>query len=250
MRAVPILLLALTLTPLHAQNEAPMQPPSKAAKTSKTGKPKLSPPTKPVPLAPLTQQEKALQLLNRFTFGPRPGDVVRVLALTPEKWFEQQLNPQTINDDVLNKRLNDYPTLTMQPDQALLQFPDRGTIQSVADGKRPMPSDPNLAAVYEVQIYKLNKDNATKKINADGKPAVTPPTDAELADQKKQDQATAARIAGDLFTLPKNAAHGRPHQAPRTRPHSLHHLCCRRPAQSHPRPVHPPRAPDLQRHGR
>lgn len=205
MRAVLILLLALTLTPLHAQNEAPMQPPSKAAaKTSKIAKPKLSPSTKSVPLAPLTQQERTLQLLNRFTFGPRPGDVERVLALTPEKWFEQQLNPQAINDDALNKRLNDYPTLNMQPDQALLQFPDRGTIQSVADGKRPMPSDPNLAAVYEVQIYKLNKDNATKKINADGKPPVTPPTDAEVADQKKQDQAIAARIAGDLFTLPKN----------------------------------------------
>ena len=100
MRAVPILLLVLTLTPLHAQNEAPMQPPSKAAaKTSKTAKPKLSPPTKSVPLALLTQREKALQLLDRFTFGPRPGDVERVLALTPEKWFEQQLNPQAINDD-------------------------------------------------------------------------------------------------------------------------------------------------------
>jgi hypothetical protein len=35
----------------------------------------------------------------------------------------------------------------MQPDQALLVFPDRGTIQQAADGKRPYPTDPNLAAM-------------------------------------------------------------------------------------------------------
>ncbi|HEY6375568.1 MAG TPA: DUF1800 domain-containing protein [Edaphobacter sp.] len=193
-----VILVALT-SPLLAQNQPPQTRPPHPSSTH----PKHATPQKPAPLPPLTQREKALQLLNRFTFGPRPGDVEHVLALTPEKWLEQQLNPQTINDDALNKRLNDYPTLNLQPDQALLQFPDRGTLQQVADGKRPMPSDPNLAALYEVQLYKLNKDNAAKKINADGKPAVTPPTEAELADQKKQDQATAARIAGDLFTLPK-----------------------------------------------
>ena len=92
----------------------------------------------------------------------------------------------------------------MQPDQALLVFPDRGTIQQVAEGKRPYPADPNLAAMYEVQVYKYNKDLDAKKINANGQPAITPPTEAELAEQKKADQAAAARIAGDLFTLPKN----------------------------------------------
>jgi uncharacterized protein (DUF1800 family) len=153
---------------------------------------------------PLSDRDRAVQFLNRFTFGPRPGDVEHVVAMTPEKWFEQQLNPDAINDDALNKRLSDYPTLTMAPDQALLAFPDRGTIQRIADGKQPYPTDPNLAALYEVQLYKLNEDNLNRKINADGKPAVTPPTDAEVAEQKKQDQATAARIAGDLFALPKN----------------------------------------------
>jgi uncharacterized protein (DUF1800 family) len=193
-------ILAILTSPLLSQS-----PPSQTRPPHATpARPKHAAPPKAAPLPPLTQQEKALQLLNRFTFGPRPGDVERVLAMTPEKWFEQQLNPQSINDDALNKRLNDYPSLNLQPDQALIQFPDRGTIQQVVDGKRPIPSDPNLAALYEVQVYKLKKDNDLKKINADGKSAVIPPTEAELADQKKQDQATATRIAGDLFTLPKN----------------------------------------------
>jgi uncharacterized protein (DUF1800 family) len=191
-----IILVALA-SPLVAQ--APQMKAPRAA-----AKPKLPVPPKSTPLIPLTQQEKAQQLLSRFTFGPRPGDVEKVLALTPEKWFEQQLNPTAINDDVLNKRLYDYPTLNMPPDQALLLFPDRGTIQQVAEGKRPYPADPNLAAMYEVQVFKYNQDLDSKKIDANGQPTMPQPTEAEQAARKKEDQATAARIAGDLFSLPKN----------------------------------------------
>src|SRR5277367_6786545 len=191
MSRIALALVLLAAPSLHAQKKS-------------TAKPKPPAAAKPVPIIPLTQQERAQQLLNRFTFAPRPGDLEQVLALTPEKWFEQQLNPASIPDPVLDKRLNDYPTLNMQPDQALLLFPDRGTVQQVAEGKRPYPADPNLAAMYEVQVYKYNKDLDAKKINANGQPNITPPTDAEAAEQKKTDQATASRIAGDLFTLPKN----------------------------------------------
>jgi uncharacterized protein (DUF1800 family) len=195
MRRLAVALFAIMVTPQGQTQANPTPKPS-------TVRHKAAP--KPAPLVPLSQQEKAQQLLNRFTFGPRPGDIEKVLAQSPEKWFEQQLNPASINDDALNRRLNDYPTLNLPPDQALLLFPDRGTIQQVADGKRPYPTDPLLAAMYEVQIYKLNTDLANKKINANGQPNIPPPTEAEVAAKKKDDQASAARIAGDLFALPKN----------------------------------------------
>jgi uncharacterized protein (DUF1800 family) len=192
-----LLALSLGTTSLFAQNPAASKP------ATKSTKPKSTPP-KPAPLVPLNDRERAIQLLNRFTFGPRPGDVEHVLAQTPEAWFEQQLNPATINDDALNRRLNEYATISMVPEQALIFYPDRGMIQQVADGKRPYPSDPNLAAMYEVQVFKFNRDNALRKVNPDGTHTVAQPTDEELAEQKKQDQATALRVAGDLFMLPKN----------------------------------------------
>jgi hypothetical protein len=58
---------------------------------------------------------------------------------------------------VLDKRLADFPTLNMTPEQALAAFPDRGTIQRIVDGKQPMPTDPMLTAMYEVQIAKLER---------------------------------------------------------------------------------------------
>ncbi|WP_353070850.1 DUF1800 domain-containing protein [Tunturiibacter gelidiferens] len=197
-RFLPILLALSVAAPACPQTQPSPKP------SPKPTKPKAANPPKSAPLIPLTQQERAQQFLNRFTFGPRPGDLEKVIALTPEKWFEQQLNPASIPDAALDHRLADYTTLNLQPDQALQLFPDHFTIAITAEGKRPYPTDPLLLAMYEVQVYKLNKDIDSKKTNAKGQLIIPPPTDAEAAAQKKSDQDTAARIAGELFALPKN----------------------------------------------
>ena len=154
--------------------------------------------------APLTVRERASHLLDRFTFGARPGEVEKLIANGQDgtdKWFESQLNPGSIPDGDLERRLRDYPTLAMTPGQTLATFPDRGVISRIADGKAPMPTDPQLKAVYEVQIYKLQQERDAKKlaqtVAKDSLPAGT-------KDRRKEaDRATAARIAGDLFALPK-----------------------------------------------
>jgi len=175
-----------------------------AVKSAATApKPAAKSPAKPAPLVPLTERERAEQILDRFTFGPRPGDVDHVMAIGVDAWFAQQLNPDAIKDPALDKRLADFPTLNMSADQALLLFPDRGTIQQVADGKRPYPADPLLAAVYEVQVARLELQIDSRKPDANGN-LPPDPTDAEKAAQKTAGQATAARIAGQLFALAKN----------------------------------------------
>ncbi len=150
---------------------------------------------------PLNPRERAVQLLNRFTFGPRPGDVDRILAQGPDQWFEQQLTPDSIPDAALTTRLQDFPTLTLPPEQALLRFPDRSMVEQVDDGKRPYPTEPLLASVYEVQVYKLQQERAAKLAS------ITPPDDAAAQNakdaQKKLGQDAAARVAGQLFALPK-----------------------------------------------
>jgi len=210
MRRIPVVALALMCvftSPLPAQDGTPAAPVvrQKPAKASTAKSPALKPQAaaKPESLIPLTERERALQVLDRFTFGARPGDVDHVQAVGVDKWFDQQLNPDAIKDPALDRRLTDFPTLYMTPDQALALFPDRGTIQQVADGKKPMPTDPLLAAMYEVQIAKLRREAAARKPDAAGNlPAE--PSDAEKAAERQGGQFTAARIAGDLFALPKN----------------------------------------------
>jgi uncharacterized protein (DUF1800 family) len=187
---------------LPAQEGASADMGHKATAKTSAAKVKVAPP-KTIQQPPLTDRDRALQMLDRFTFGSRPGDLDRVLAMGVDKWFEQQLNPDAIKDPVLDRRLADFPTLNMTPEQALLLFPDRGTIQQVADGKRPPPTDPLLAAMYEVQVAKLKRQTDGRKPDANGNlPAE--PSDAEKASERQEGQFTAARIAGELFALPKN----------------------------------------------
>jgi uncharacterized protein (DUF1800 family) len=216
MRRIPILTLTLALVsvstlPLTAQGApaqgatpaAPIvrQKPAKTPATKPAAKPQ--PAAKAAPLVPLAERERALQILDRFTFGPRPGDVDRVMAMGVSNWFEQQLNPDAVKDPELDKRLADFPTLNMTPEQALALFPDRGTIQRVADGKQPVPTDPLLAAMYQVQIAKLRREASARKPDATGN-LPPEPSDAEKAAEKQEGQIVAARIAGQLFAMPKN----------------------------------------------
>ncbi len=146
---------------------------------------------------PLTPRERAVQMLNRFTYGVRPGDVEKVLAVGVDQWLEQQMTPEGISDKELERRLGELPTVRMSAAQALTIFPDRGTVQQVADGVKPFPADPLLASVYEVQVRKLQAEKVGRAA-----PAVEP-SDEEKAAKKKEDQATAARIAGTLLAMAK-----------------------------------------------
>ena len=72
-------------------------------------------PKMPYKKAGLTEQEAALHLLNRFTFGPRPGQVEEVVKQGLENWFLEQLQPAKDNETVRVK-LSSYSALTMPTD--------------------------------------------------------------------------------------------------------------------------------------
>jgi len=233
---VRLLTFALAVSPLlahgqmmepqpAAQSEAAQKPAAdadlpeadaaqqKAAKTfaakpaSPAKKPSMAASAKPTALTPLNSRERVVQLLDRFTFGPRPGDVDQVLAHGgADAWLNAQFVPDNLPDRALDKRLADYPTLAMTTGEVIRVFPDRGFIAAVDQGKVPYPSDPLLNAVYEVDIYRLHQEDAEKKANAAAVAAHQPLpelSDADKAAQHKQDQAEAGRIAGQLFALPK-----------------------------------------------
>jgi uncharacterized protein (DUF1800 family) len=45
-----------------------------------------------------TARASAVHLLNRAAFGPRPGDIDRVLAMGVDRWVDSQLHPERIPD--------------------------------------------------------------------------------------------------------------------------------------------------------
>lgn len=65
--------------------------------------------------AGLDAKTAATHLLDRFAYGPRPGDVDTVVAMGLEAWLEAQLAPVAEPD--LEQRLEHLPSLQMSPRQ-------------------------------------------------------------------------------------------------------------------------------------
>jgi len=104
------------------------------------------------PASSASDQRRALHALNRLSFGPRPGDAQRVMAIGVDKWIDLQLHPEKIDDSALEARLEPFRTTRMSTTEVAQDFPDGQEINQVMNGKKPMPSDAALRMVYQVQI--------------------------------------------------------------------------------------------------
>jgi uncharacterized protein (DUF1800 family) len=71
----------------------------------------------------LIPDRQILQVLNRLTFGPRPGDAEEVRRMGVEKWIELQLHPNRIPENpVLETKLKLLETLHMDVAELLKQY--------------------------------------------------------------------------------------------------------------------------------
>jgi len=113
--------------------------------------------------AGLNGNERVLQALNRFTFGPRPGDVEDVRAMGLDAWFEQQLHPDTLDEAELNARLAQFPAMQWSVPDLLYRIPSNAMIRQAMDGRVQIPARGTLHAVYENQIYRQQEKKAEKQ---------------------------------------------------------------------------------------
>ncbi len=121
--AAPGPLAAAQMQEMGAAKEKPAASP-KAAATPKAAVALKAPPwAGKLPITELSEEEAVLHALNRLAYGPRPGDVERVKKLGLEKWIEQQLHPESINDAAMQARLGRYPTLAMSSEELMDKFP-------------------------------------------------------------------------------------------------------------------------------
>src|SRR6185437_5456057 len=119
------------------------------------------------PAAPaVDERARAIQALNRLTFGPRPGDVDRVVGIGVDKWIGMQLHPESIDDHALDGRLEGFRTLRMSPNELVENFPPQARVREIANGRATLPRDPRLRAIYELQLERF-RERQQKGADAD-----------------------------------------------------------------------------------
>jgi uncharacterized protein (DUF1800 family) len=105
------------------------------------------PALKGLPITELNGDEAVQHALNRLAYGPRPGDVERVKRMGLAKWIEQQLNPKSIDDQAMEARLEQYPTLAMSTAQLMAEYPNpkQAAQPASAAQNKPAPTPEQMA---------------------------------------------------------------------------------------------------------
>ena len=97
----------------------------------------------------LTEEQRALHALNRLGFGARPGDVERVRAAGVERYVEQQLYPEKINDEAAEAKVKHLESLQLSTPELYAKYPQPGALLRRLERGGEVP--PELAAVVEAR---------------------------------------------------------------------------------------------------
>jgi uncharacterized protein (DUF1800 family) len=119
-------------------------------------------------------QERVLHALNRFTFGPRPGEVEKVEAMGLRRWFEQQLNPSTIDDSALDARLAMFPAMQISQTELMERYPTPQRLRQMVRMGEPLPGDPVERAIYGDEIARQEAQKAKREAAAAGGNSMQP----------------------------------------------------------------------------
>ena len=180
------------------------------------------------------EQKRAVQALNRLTFGPRPGDVQQVTAMGVDRWIDLQLHPEKIPDSAVESRLAPFRTLRMSSKEIVEEFPDQQVIKQVMDGKRPMPSDPVKRAVFQVQIARLQEKKEWKEA---GSGPASVPTPSPAAAGAKTAEELAAEAAASPDATPSAPADSNSTSTMSANGAPVNEMSMTPPANSKPAPV-------------
>ncbi len=124
---------------------------------------------------PLSKNQQILQLLNRITFGPEPGEVARVRRIGIKKFLDEQLHPERLDDSAMDARLATLNTYSM-------------TTAEIAENYGPPKFNAKLKAAREKREAALRKIQArghSTRAEANLQPSgLTPRQRARRAQQK------------------------------------------------------------------
>jgi uncharacterized protein (DUF1800 family) len=151
----------------------------------------------PVAAKKLNKSQQVEHVVNRLSFGARPGDIEAAQKMGIKKWIERQLNPDSIPENpLLEAKLNSMPTLALSTEALVQQYPTPQILTAVALGRLKMPDDPELKATYE-RLSQRYKARIEKKKNQEEE-------EAEAAQKTMEDR--LRRRVGAMSTEERSKA--------------------------------------------
>ncbi|HKX31870.1 MAG TPA: DUF1800 domain-containing protein [Blastocatellia bacterium] len=70
----------------------------------------------------LSPEQKALHLLDRTAFGPRSGDLERVMKMGWQKYLEEQLHPERLSDELVEQKLKSLESIHLSSQELAQRY--------------------------------------------------------------------------------------------------------------------------------
>ncbi len=110
----------------------------------------------------LTEEQRVVHLLDRVSFGSRPGDVERVMKMGWEKYLDEQLHPERISDQTAEQKWKGIESIHLSNSELAKNYPPPQVIREVL--KQRGIELPGLGGVFNpTQNPNAAPDNLTKK---------------------------------------------------------------------------------------
>jgi uncharacterized protein (DUF1800 family) len=151
--AIGVALVGLAPIGMSGQTSGPKNP-------AKTGTPRSD-------VRELPADQQVIQALNRLTFGPRPGDALKVRAMGVDNWIDQQLHPEKIDDSAIEQFVGRYPAINRNQNDLLFQYAQqqrerREIKRESADSTRSMTAADSVALRQRMQQGNLTRQVITQ----------------------------------------------------------------------------------------
>src|ERR1035437_5893732 len=115
----------------------------------------------------ISKDDRVVQVLNRLTFGLRPGDVEQVRTMGLKKWIDLQLHPDRIPENpALAEKLKTFDTLTMTSEELVRNYPGPQVVRQMVAGQVPFPTDPVRRMMIQREVARAQQRQAAGAASA------------------------------------------------------------------------------------
>src|SRR3989475_2280227 len=145
----------------------------------------------------LSEDQRILHVLNRLGFGARPGDVERVKTMGVDKYIEQQLSPDKIDDAASEAKLQNLETLRMTTAELYEKYPQPGQLLQQLQRRGALPADLAAAQANRQQGGANARPNANAAKTGEAMTGEMQGPDATKANDPAKNNAPANNVAAN-----------------------------------------------------
>jgi len=115
----------------------------------------------------LSEEQKAIHLLDRISFGARPGDIEQLLKLGWGKYLDAQLHPERIPDQAVDEKLKNIESIHLSNSELARYYPPPQVIQQALKSKgMETPEFANGANTPPGQTGQAQQEQMTRRRQA------------------------------------------------------------------------------------